>query len=142
MKALAVLTLCSFSLVLNACVSSGGSGSQGGDRYLITRDQILDLGAVNVLDAVRKIQPGWLPRERRTFLEIGLIDGSRGDRPVSTGRITEGQGIGGDAGELLWWEEVSEIRFLREGEAGQALGSCSGGCRGAVIVRLGAGRDG
>ena len=136
MKTLAVLTFCSLSLVLSACATGGSSASSSGDRYLITRDQILESGAVNVLDAVRKIRPGWLPRQRRTYLEIGVIDGSRGERPVSTGRISEGQGIGGDAGEAFWWERVYEIQFLREGDAGRVLGSCTDGCQGAVIVRL------
>jgi len=88
------------AVALTACASGGGSGegssssSSGGNRNLITADELVTSSAENAYDAIQQLRSSWL-RSRSGGAPAPFIDGQpQGDdinrlRSVSTSTITE-----------------------------------------------------
>jgi hypothetical protein len=104
---------------LAACASgSGGGGTSGGDRNLITAEELAANPVDNAYDAVQRLRPSWL-RSRAGEPPVAVIDGqTRGDiqtlRNYGTSTITS-------------------IRYLSPADATMAFGT--GFPAGAIEVR-------
>ena len=90
-------------LLVTACASGPGPGTlaTGGDQNLLLRDQILESGSRNVLDAVRALRGNWL-----TTRGIDSLNS-----PVQVRAYIDDMRLGGvqDLGDI----SVMDVRFIR-----------------------------
>ena len=122
-----MLVLC---LLLAACGSMGGRGRPSSDT--ITRQQMIDIAATTVYDAVQKLQPSWLS----TRGPRSLTD----DTPTVASVFVNGTNVG-DVTYLrnLRPDAVDRLRYWDVGEASARFGM--GHPRGVieVVLRTGGG---
>lgn len=117
--------LTGLTLILAGCVTSGVGSGTSGDQNRITREQMLEVNASTVYDAVQKLRPSWLT--------------SRG--PVSVTDMSPNvltvYMSGSEVGDVeflrtLRPDDVREIRHYDAGEASARFGM--GHPRGVVEV--------
>ncbi|MGD2071819.1 MAG: hypothetical protein PVI57_24350, partial [Gemmatimonadota bacterium] len=63
-------------VVLAACVSSGGRSSSG-TLDLISRDQLAEMGAGSIYEAIERYHPEWLQQRHYDQPAVVFVDGTR-----------------------------------------------------------------
>lgn len=112
-------------LALTAC-AGGMAGAGGGDRDTITQEQLLDTGASDLYDAVRRLRPEWLTsRGPRSMVQ----DGS----PALASVYMSGSHLGDvEALRDIRPENVQSLRYFDAGTASARFGM--GHPRGVIEV--------
>lgn len=112
------------------CASSGGGGTDGGSRDVITRAEIAQSGLMNTYEVIRQLRPAFLQRRRARSIEgdaiqtaVVYVDGAY------RGELREL--------ELIPAAEVQEIRYLDATDATMRYGTGHSG--GAILVTTRAG---
>jgi hypothetical protein len=125
MRLRALSLVVSLALIAAACgIGTAGTGTNT-SRNTITRQQMIDVGATTVYDAVQKIQPSWLT--------------SRGPRSLTddAGTVPSVFIAGNQVGDVeylrnLRLDDVDQLRWYAPGEAGARFGM--GHPRGVIEV--------
>ena len=112
-------------LVAAACGMNTAGATPRGSTNTITRDQMMQVGASSVYDAVQKLQPSWLTSRGPT----SMTDSS----PSVASVFMNGNQVG-DVEYLrgLRLEDVEAVRYYEAGEAGARFGM--GHQRGVIEV--------
>lgn len=110
-------------LALPACATTGAAGGGAGDT--ITREQMLEVNASDVYDAVQKLQPSWLTSRGPT----SITD----DSPTVVSVFMGGSHVG-DSEYLrnLIPDDIEMLRYYEAGEASARFGM--GHPRGVIEV--------
>lgn len=117
-----VVAACAIAL-LAGCASAGGSGSSGGNRNVLTAEELRTETAQTLEDAIRQQRPQWLQIRGVTSMN------NQGDIVV----YQDGNRMGGR--EVLRGIPVTvveSVRFLSAGEATTRYGT--GHAHGAIVV--------
>jgi hypothetical protein len=114
-------------LALSSCgATSGGAGSPaGGDRNLLTAEQLSTMHNADAFQAVSRLRPAWLLVRGSGSLERSRSDGVR----VYVDRILQG---GVEALRAIAVQTVEQLRFLDGRDATTEFGTNHGG--GAILV--------
>lgn len=97
------LVVAAAMLVSGGCVTTGG-GAGGGDSSVITADELADVEARNLYEAVRQLRPLWLRTRVRQFtsgVQESPIVVYRGNARL--GGVEQLHDLGLDAAEWLSW---------------------------------------
>ena len=111
-------------LLIVACASRGHPGARP-DLSVLTAEQIADVGARNVYEAIERLRPRWLrvPLDRSTRLEtsvLAYVDDAK------LGSVEELRAVP--------VEGIVSIRYLDAAQAGSLPGAGSMHVAGAVVV--------
>jgi hypothetical protein len=115
------------ALLVPACASTGtGSSSSGGDRDLLTREQLEGMDHLTAYDAIRRLKPRWLQAERGQ--DSFASQDMRGTRVYVDGVLF------GDTEALrrLDVRDIGEIRFLDKRRATTRFGTDH--AEGAILI--------
>ncbi len=118
-------------LVVAACGMNTAGATPRGSMSTITHDQMVDVGASSVYDAVQKLQPSWLTSRGPT----SMTDSS----PSVASVFMNGNQVG-DIEYLrgVRLDDVEAVRYYEPGEAGARFGM--GHQRGVIEVIPNGGR--
>jgi hypothetical protein len=108
--------LAGLALFTAACVSgTPGAETARGNRNVITRQQMIDVNATSVYDAVQKLQGSWLTTRGPT----SITD----ETPTMVSVYMTGSDMGGvEFLRRLRPDDVNEIRYYESGEASARFG--------------------
>lgn len=122
-RAVRVLLLVLLVLVPGACASAGGGGG-GGNSDVLTAEQLGEMSANTLMDAIRRVRPAWL-RAR------GGARGSGEPIEVYVDGVRMPEGL--DALQRIQAQDVLEVRRLSASDATTQFGTGHGS--GAIVVR-------
>jgi hypothetical protein len=121
--------------VMAACGAGSGYTAAGGDRNILTRDQLESINATDLYDAVQRLRPNWLTARGPASVSDDSPRGQVASVYMSGNRM-------GDAEVLrnIRLEDIDSLRYYDAGSAGARFGM--GHPRGVIeVLPRGGGRD-
>ncbi len=117
---------------LGACVSGAGSGS-GGDRNVITQEQLAEHSDMTAMEVIRRLRPQWLRVRGGQSGMRGGVSGTdasglpdvNGDGRGTPAVIEDGRRVSSDLGylERISASQIQELRFLDSATASRRHGT-------------------
>lgn len=131
--AVGVLLIAGLLTACGTAVSSRGSG--GGDRNLVTRQELQEFPELTVFEFVRQWRPIWL-RARRGDINIGAQTGLdvelRSERGIRVYMDGTYQGDGTSFLNRIFVPEIQQLQWLSATDASQRFGT--GHSSGAILI--------
>jgi hypothetical protein len=121
-----VVLLLVVSLATIACASAGAKQARPSTRNVITADQIKRIGATNALEAVQRLQPRMLEKQRGPS-SINFEDQAQIVVYLDNSRLG-----GIETLTMVQTGNVVEIRYLSASEATTRFGT--GNAAGAIVI--------
>lgn len=129
-RGFALFSVLAAVLAFGACASTGGMS--GGDRNVLTADQISAIGVSTAYDAVERLRPQWLRRLQQRSLAGGGGSPDVGSEDVVV--YVDGVRSGGrDALKQVRADAVYQMRYLDASQATAEYGT--GHLYGAIDVK-------